>query len=207
MKLVKPLPTKARIRQTVRLPIADGAHDGDFITFEAWDETAEHIAIGLGDWRRTPTPLVRVHSECLTGDVFGSQKCDCGKQLHEAIGKLAAEGGILLYMRQEGRGIGLYNKIDAYALQARGFDTFEANRMLNFPDDMRQFAPAAQMLEALGVRRVRLLSNNPEKAKQLAAHGIDVVDVVATGVYENDHNRRYLETKNAKAGHSIKLKT
>ena len=206
MQLVKPVSKKALVRQTVRLPITDGAHNGDFMTFAGLSDAAEHIAVGLGDWRGATAPLVRVHSECLTGDVFGSQTCDCGKQLHEAIGRLAAEGGVLLYMRQEGRGIGLYNKIDAYALQARGFDTFEANRMLNFADDQREFEPAARMLEALGIARVRLLSNNPDKATQLIAHGIDVVETIATGVFENPHNRRYLETKGTKAGHRLPLK-
>jgi GTP cyclohydrolase II len=196
---------KPRIRQLVRLPLEDGRLEGDFVTFEDLGDEDEHIAIGLGDWRGKATPLVRVHSECLTGDVFGSQKCDCGKQLHEALGMLSKEGGILLYMRQEGRGIGLYNKIDAYALQARGYDTFEANRLLNFPDDLREFAPAARMLEALGMRKVRLLTNNPEKARQLAAEGIDVVEQIATGVFANEHNRHYLETK-SKAGHKIDWK-
>ena len=123
-------------------------------------------------------PLVRLHSECLTGDVVGSTGCDCGPQLQETVGRLAEHGGVLLYLRQEGRGIGLYNKIDSYVLQDGGFDTFQANRLLGRGDDEREYGVAADMLRALNLCRVRLLTNNPDKVGQLRAHGIDVVDVV-----------------------------
>lgn len=150
-------------------------------------------------------PLVRVHSECLTGDVFGSLLCDCGPQLHEAISCFAREGGILLYLRQEGRGIGLYAKLSAYALQKKGLDTFEANRHLNLPEDARSFEPAAQMLSALGVPRVRLLTNNPDKASQLERYGIGIESTIPTGVYLNPNNRRYLEAKVRHKQHTIPL--
>lgn len=195
-----------KIRQVVRIPIGKDAVEGDFVTFENLGEAAEHLAIGLGSWRAAAVPLVRVHSECLTGDVFGSQRCDCGPQLEEAIQRLAKEGGILLYMRQEGRGIGLYNKLDAYALQDRGFDTYESNRMLNFPEDLRSFSAGARMLAALGVKTIRLLTNNPDKREQLARHGIEVKETAPTGVFVNEHNKRYLEVKNEKGGHQLALK-
>jgi GTP cyclohydrolase II len=144
-----------------------------------------------------------LHSECLTGDVFGSQRCDCGLQLNEAIEKLSEEGGYLLYLRQEGRGIGLYAKIEAYLLQTAGLDTFEANERLGFGDDERNYRCAAEMLCALGVKRIRLLTNNPDKVRQLVAFGIDVVATVPTGVYVNQHNREYLRAKAGKGQHSF----
>src|SRR5690606_14203700 len=122
----------------------------------------EHFAVGFGKWKEQPTPLARIHSECLTGDLFGSRHCDCGDQLNESLSRFRNSGGILLYLRQEGRGIGLYNKLDAYALQARGADTFQANRLLGLGDDLRSFDVAAEMLRALGKTEIRLLSNNPD---------------------------------------------
>ncbi len=206
MKLTKLLSklfgnTKATIRQCVRVPIDN--LEADFITFKGLVDGEEHIALGLGDWRNANQPLVRMHSECLTGDVFGSGKCDCGEQLKESIREIHQVGGLVLYLRQEGRGIGLYNKLDAYALQARGLDTYEANRRLGLKDDLRDYAAAAQMLSALNKNTVRLLSNNPDKIQQLRDLGINVIEEVSTGVFLKPANRDYLKTKVVKTNHRI----
>jgi GTP cyclohydrolase II len=193
------------ILSQVRIPLLGGLVEADLFAFAGLADAKEHIALGLGEWRQTPSPLVRLHSECLTGDVFGSAKCDCGPQLREALQRCAVEGGLVLYMRQEGRGIGLYNKLAAYALQEGGLDTFEANHAMNFPDDLRDYAPAAQMLQALGVKSVRLLSNNPEKTRQLEKWGVVVEERVSTGVFANVHNARYLHSKALKSGHHLAL--
>jgi GTP cyclohydrolase II len=148
---------------------------------------------------------VRVHSECLTGDLLGSARCDCGAQLHEAVEQIAAEGGFLLYLRQEGRGIGLYAKVDAYALQDTGLDTYEANVALGYGADERDYTVAAQMLRALGVGRLRLLSNNPDKAAQLERLGIEVDAGVRTAVHLNEVNARYLATKASRGAHLLEL--
>ena len=142
---------------------------------------------------------MRLHSECLTGDVLGSARCDCGPQLREAVERIAEGGGYLLYLRQEGRGIGLYAKLDAYVLQDAGLDTYEANRALGYDDDERDYAVAAQMLAALGVDRVRLLSNNPDKAAQLTRHGIVVTEEVPTAIHRSPDNHRYLAAKARRA--------
>ena len=196
---------KAVVRQSVKIPVKDGKYTGDFITFHGLAEEEEHFAIGLGDWRTTKQPLIRIHSECLTGDTFGSTRCDCGKQLDEGIEKIAQQGGLILYLRQEGRGIGLYNKLDAYKLQDKGYDTYEANRLLNFPDDMRSYVCAAQMLDALKIKKVKLLSNNPKKTSGLKKRGIDVVDIHRTGVFLNEDNLVYLLAKSVKTSHTIEL--
>ncbi len=193
------------IKSLVRIPILDGDTYGTFISFKGLEAGAEHFAIQLGVLKPGQTPLVRVHSECMTGDVFGSQRCDCGPQLHESLGKIARHGGFLLYLRQEGRGIGLYAKFDAYVLQDQGFNTFEANRRLNFPDDMRSFDVAAQMLKALGHERIKLLTNNPDKVGQLREAGIAIQDVVPTQLFANQHNHRYLAAKARHAQHNIAL--
>lgn len=166
----------------------------------------EHLAL-VSPGKAQGAPLVRVHSECLTGDAFGSLRCDCGPQLQESMRRLAlTEGGILIYMRgHEGRGIGLANKMRAYALQDQGLDTVEANRALGLPDDARDFAQAAQMLRALGHEEVRLLSNNPEKAASLQRHGITVSRVEPLVMPPNPFNARYLETKAQKFGHALPL--
>jgi GTP cyclohydrolase II len=197
-------PPRVEIRTTVTIPILDGAGKGVFHTFGGFSDGGEHFAIALGQ-QGHDVPLVRVHSECLTGDVFGSQRCDCGPQLNDALHRIGKEGGFVLYLRQEGRGIGLYAKLDAYVLQDQGLDTFEANERLNFPHDMRDFTPAAQMLLALGVRRIRLLTNNPDKAKQLEAAGIEIAEIVPTGVFVTEHNIQYLEAKVRKHAHRIDL--
>ena len=202
----------AQVRTAVRVPLRfpDGfAAAADVHTFHGLIDGREHLALGLGDWRGARAagrlPLVRPHSECLTGDVFGSERCDCGPQLREAVERITATGGFLLYLRQEGRGIGLYAKLDAYALQDTGLDTYEANRALGRGDDERDYAVAAQMLRALDVDRVDLLSNNPDKAVQLQEHGIDVVRRTATAVHLSPSNARYLQAKVSTTAHTIAL--
>lgn len=198
----------AGIRTKVRVPIR--FHDGwstvvDVFTFTGLVDGKEHLALGVGDYGHAATPLVRPHSECLTGDVFGSERCDCGPQLREALERIGETGGYLLYLRQEGRGIGLYAKLDAYALQDQGLDTYEANRALGHGDDERDYTAAAQMLAALGVADVRLLSNNPDKAMQLAALGVTVVERIPTGVHLSASNVRYLRAKVEHTGHTLAL--
>jgi 3,4-dihydroxy 2-butanone 4-phosphate synthase/GTP cyclohydrolase II len=165
----------------------------------------EHIALVMGD-PSTPEPvLVRVHSQCVTGDVFGSQRCDCGAQLDEALKRIAKEGrGVLVYMRQEGRGIGLHNKLRAYALQDDGLDTVEANQALGFPPDRRDYGIGMQILIDLGVRQMRLLTNNPTKRAGLVGYGLEVVERVPLLTQPNPHNVRYLEAKRTKLGHFLK---
>ena len=183
-----------------KLPLED-LPETQIVAFRGSDDGQEHVALVVGAFGGRP-PLARLHSECLTGDVFGSLKCDCGPQLKAALRLIGAEGGgILLYLRQEGRGIGLANKLRAYALQDRGVDTVEANRRLGFSDDPRDYAHAAAMLRALGVERVRLLTNNPAKVAGLEAAGIAVVERVAHHMPANPHNADYLATKRKKSGH------
>ena len=177
------------------------ATPGRLITFHGLIDGREHLAIGLGEPSRVP--LVRPHSECLTGDVLGSERCDCGPQLREAVARITAAGGYLLYLRQEGRGIGLYDKLDAYALQDTGLDTYDANVALGHRPDERDYAVAAQMLQALGATTITLLSNNPDKRRQLLDHGIVITDQIPTGVHLSDTNARYLATKIHRGGHSI----
>lgn len=192
-------------RASVAIPLGEQAQPTRFVSFDHLHDGKEHIAILYGQPEQDEAPLVRLHSECLTGDVFGSQRCDCGEQLHEAQRLLADQGGVLLYLRQEGRGIGLYNKLDAYALQDKGIDTYTANEMLGFGHDLRDFRPAAEMLKSLGIQSIRLLSNNPHKASQLEDFGIEVVDRIDTGVYINRHNAAYLKAKVDQQAHSILL--
>ena len=199
------VPHGPRILTETRIPLLGGIAEADVFAFSGLSDGAEHIALALGPWRTQSQPLVRLHSECLTGDVFGSARCDCGPQLRESLGRLAKEGGLVLYMRQEGRGIGLYNKLAAYALQDTGLDTFEANHAINFKGDLRDYEPAAQMLAALGFKKIRLLSNNPDKKSQLEKFGIEVTERVSTGLFANSHNARYLHTKALKSGHLLSL--
>ena len=198
----------AAVRTSVSVPLhfADGyATTAEVVTFTGLADGLEHLALGLGDWRAAATPLVRPHSECLTGDVFGSQRCDCGPQLRESVERIADAGGLLLYLRQEGRGIGLYAKLDAYALQDAGLDTYAANRALGHADDERDYTAAAQMLAALDVPAVRLLTNNPDKAAQLTALGVQVVEQVPTGVHLTPANARYLRAKREHTAHTLDL--
>ena len=184
------------------LPI-EGLPATQIIAFRASDDGQEHVALLVGGFAGNP-PLVRLHSECLTGDVFGSLKCDCGPQLKEALRIIGqAGGGVLLYLRQEGRGIGLTNKVRAYSLQDRGLDTVDANRRLGFADDERDYGHAAAMLKALGIDRVRLLTNNPDKVKGLERAGIEVAERVAHQMPANPHNADYLATKRKKSGHLL----
>ncbi|MCO8269999.1 GTP cyclohydrolase II [Actinoplanes sp. TRM 88003] len=207
---------EATLRQQVSVPLRFGdgyATTARVMTFDGLVDGKEHLALGLGDWQRAlkksaaggRAPLVRPHSECLTGDVFGSQRCDCGPQLREAVERIAEQGGFLLYLRQEGRGIGLYAKLDAYALQDAGLDTYEANVALGRGEDERDYTAAAQMLLALGADRIRLLSNNPDKAIQLEKSGIEVAQRVPTGVHMSAANVRYLATKASHTAHTIEL--
>jgi GTP cyclohydrolase II len=200
--------TTATVRSRVPIPLrfSDGfAVTAEAVTFGGLADGAEHVAFVFGDLVRAGTPLVRLHSECLTGDVFGSARCDCGPQLREAVERISAVGGILLYLRQEGRGIGLYRKLDAYALQDQGLDTYAANTALGLPEDARDYTAAAQMLTALKAERIDLLSNNPDKAHQLADHGITVHRTVPTGVFATGSNIRYLRAKVSHTGHTIAL--
>jgi GTP cyclohydrolase II len=207
-----PLPA-ATIRTQVLVPLrfADGyAATARVFTFDGLADGQEHLAFGLGDRAAALTsagggsvPLVRPHSECLTGDVFGSQRCDCGAQLREAVERIADSGGYLLYLRQEGRGIGLYAKLDAYGLQDTGLDTYEANLALGHGEDERCYLVAAQMLHALGVSRVALLSNNPDKAWQLRRFGVTVTERVPTGVHLSAANAHYLATKARRGAHTL----
>jgi GTP cyclohydrolase II len=209
-----PLPA-ATIRTQVSVPLrfADGYATGARVfSFDGLVDGQEHLAFGLGDRAAGLTsadsgavPLVRPHSECLTGDVFGSQRCDCGAQLREAVERIADSGGFLLYLRQEGRGIGLYAKLEAYALQDGGLDTYEANLALGHREDERSYLVAAQMLRTLGVARVALLSNNPDKARQLRRFGVTVTARVPTGVHLSDANARYLATKARRGAHALDI--
>jgi GTP cyclohydrolase II len=209
-----PLPT-ATIRTQVPVPLrfADGyATPARVFSFDGLVDGHEHLAFGLGDRASAarpavqgPAPLVRPHSECLTGDVFGSERCDCGAQLRESVERIAASGGYLLYLRQEGRGIGLYAKLDAYALQDTGLDTYEANLALGHGEDERSYLVAAQMLQALGAPRIALLSNNPDKARQLHRFGVTVTARVPTGVHLSAGNARYLATKARRGAHTLEL--
>jgi len=185
-----------------RLPL-DDMPETQIVAFRASDDGQEHVALLVGAFGGKP-PLVRLHSECLTGDVFGSLKCDCGPQLKEALNIIAASGGgVLLYLRQEGRGIGLANKIRAYSLQDRGLDTVDANQRLGFADDERDYGHAAAMLRALGIDRVRLLTNNPAKVEGLESAGIAVTERVAHQMPANPHNADYLGTKRKRSGHLL----
>ncbi|MCX4408813.1 GTP cyclohydrolase II [Streptomyces sp. NPDC059837] len=193
-----------RTRVTVPLRFGDGySVDAELVTFHGLTDGKEHLAVVLG--KPGATPLVRLHSECLTGDVFGSARCDCGPQLREAVEQIAERGGVLLYLRQEGRGIGLYNKLDAYALQDQGLDTYAANAALGLPEDGRDYTAAAQMLQALGIDDLDLLSNNPDKAEQLRDLGVTVSHRVPTGVFTTAHNVRYLRAKVLQTQHTLPL--
>ncbi len=188
------------VRTRVSVPIKGNVH-AEMVSFSIDGQPAEHMAILFPGWEKQKSVFVRIHSECLTGDVFGSRRCDCGAQLDEAIQRFTGEGGVILYLRQEGRGIGLYNKLDAYSLQIeKGHDTFEANQHLGFPADARDFRIAATMLLDLGIRSVRLLTNNAQKTTEIKSAGILVTEVVPTQLHITDENLFYLETKR-KSGH------
>jgi len=190
------------LEQQVRLPTELGMFR--LYMYRSDEDDLRHIALTMGSPAECDAPLVRVHSECLTGDVFGSLRCDCGEQLRRAMKEIARQGcGVLLYLRQEGRGIGLGAKIHAYALQERGLDTVEANETLGFAADMRDYAVAAQILRDLGVQRIRLLTNNPAKIAGLEKAGIQVLERVPLIVPSTPYNRKYLQAKKEKLGHLL----
>jgi len=195
------------IASRARLPVA-ACEDTEIVAFRSADDLREHVALVVGVQNGDRAPLVRLHSECLTGDILGSLKCDCGPQLHAALEAMAAEAqgggwGVLLYLRQEGRGIGLINKLRAYRLQDFGFDTVEANNRLGLPTEARDFPVAARMLELLGVHAIRLMTNNPAKVAALAECGVEIAERVPHQLPANPHNERYLATKRDRTGHLL----
>jgi len=197
----------AEVRNCVTLPLqleAGLVTRTQLVTFCGLVDDREHLAVVFGDALDRATPLVRLHSECLTGDVLLSARCDCGPQLRECLTTMRSSGGILLYLRQEGRGIGLYNKVDAYGLQDLGLDTYEANRVLDFDEDLRTYRVAAQMLLALGVRSIELMSNNPDKSLQLHEAGVTVAATRPTAVHATTANLAYLRAK-ARHGHLLQI--
>ena len=187
--------------ETVKMPTDFGEFDCHL--YRILTDSSHHLALSRGIIDPEKPTLVRVHSECLTGDVFHSQRCDCGGQLAAALKQIAAEGGVLLYLRQEGRGIGLSGKIHAYKLQEQGLDTIEANEKLGFASDLRDYGMGAQILDDLGVRRLRLLTNNPKKVIGLEGYGLEIVEQLPITMLANKHNEKYLATKRMRMGHTL----
>ncbi len=187
--------------ETIDLPTDYGPFDCHL--YRSHTDNSHHLALTRGKIDPDSPVLVRVHSECLTGDVFASRRCDCGSQLHIALEHISEDGGVLLYLRQEGRGIGLPAKIQAYKLQEEGLDTVEANEKLGFPSDLRHYGMGAQILHDLGVRKIRLLTNNPKKVVGLEGYGLEIIDQVPIRSKINPHNERYLQTKRDKLGHHL----
>jgi 3,4-dihydroxy 2-butanone 4-phosphate synthase/GTP cyclohydrolase II len=202
--LGKAAPALIQRTETVELPTEHGVFQLHAFVERGHSDEQPHLALTMGNVAGGPPPLTRIHSECLTGDVLGSRRCDCGEQLDRALRQVASEGrGVLLYLRQEGRGIGLLNKLRAYKLQDAGYDTVEANHQLGFPADARDYRIAAELLRDLGVAGVRLLTNNPAKIDGLSSYGIDVIERAPLQVEPDDTNRRYLDTKRVKLGHLL----
>ena len=188
---------------SVQMPTEQG--DFDLVAYKQKDTEQEHVALIKGTWTEDESVLVRVHSSCLTGDVFGSCRCDCGEQLQKAMQLIEKEGkGVIVYMNQEGRGIGLLNKLKAYKLQEQGLDTVEANLQLGFGMDDRDYGVGAQILRDLGVRKMKLMSNNPRKRTGLIGYGLEIVENIQLLVEPNPHNAKYLNTKRVKMGHTLK---
>ena len=174
------------------------------VAFQEKNSSNEHLALVKGSWKPEDPVMVRVHSSCFTGDILASMRCDCGEQLHKAMEMVEKEGtGVILYMNQEGRGIGLLNKLKAYRLQEQGMDTVEANLHLGFQTDQRDYGVGAQILRHLGVTKLRLLTNNPKKRVGLIGYGLEIVDNISLRVEPNPHNKKYLQTKRDKLGHEI----
>lgn len=195
------------IEQIVDVDMPTSRGDFNLVAFREINSGMEHLALVKGQWNENEPVLVRVHSSCLTGDIFGSCRCDCGPQLHKAMDMIEKEGkGAIIYMNQEGRGIGLINKLKAYKLQEEGFDTLEANIKLGFKGDERDYGIGAQIIRSLGIKKMRLLSNNPKKRTGLVGYGIEIVENVSIEIESNIHNETYLITKRDKMGHVLKLK-
>lgn len=188
---------------SVRMPTAYG--DFDLVAYKQIHTGEEHLALVKGEWEKNEPVMVRVHSSCVTGDIFGSMRCDCGDQLHGAMQMVEKEGkGVVLYINQEGRGIGLMNKLKAYKLQEQGLDTVEANLKLGFKMDERDYGVGAQILRDLGISKMNLITNNPTKRAGLIGYGLEIVDTVTLQIKPNQHNKKYLDTKKQKMGHDLK---
>jgi len=195
------------VEQKVRVKMPTEHGDFDLVAYEDKTNGEEHLALIKGEWDENEPVLTRVHSSCITGDIFGSCRCDCGPQLHAAMKKVQEEGkGIILYMNQEGRGIGMLNKLKAYKLQEEGYDTVQANEKLGFKADQRDYGIGAQILRDLKVRKMRLMTNNPKKRTALIGYGLEIVENIPLEIESNQHNRFYLETKRDRMGHEIKVK-
>ncbi|MBS1934410.1 MAG: bifunctional 3,4-dihydroxy-2-butanone-4-phosphate synthase/GTP cyclohydrolase II [Bacteroidetes bacterium] len=198
------LKTDSLIEEIVRVDMPTQYGHFKLIAFKEKNTSNEHLALIKGEWKKDEPVLVRVHSSCFTGDILGSLRCDCGEQLHKAMQMVEAKGtGVILYMNQEGRGIGLVNKLKAYKLQENGMDTVEANLHLGFPMDKRDYGVGAQILRYLGVTKINLISNNPKKRAGLLGYGLEIVDTVPIEVAPTPHNEKYLQTKRDKLGHQI----
>ena len=196
------------IRREVEVTMPTRYGDFDLIAFEEKLTGDVHLALKKGEWTEDEPVLVRVHSQCVTGDIFGSKRCDCGDQLARAMMQVEKEGrGVVLYMKQEGRGIGLINKLRAYKLQEQGLDTVEANEALGFDMDHRDYGIGCQILRDLGVRKLRLMTNNPKKRIGLAGYGLEIVDRVPVEIAPNEVNHEYLQTKRDRMGHLILAET
>ena len=200
------LKTESLIEKQVQVKMPTEYGDFEMIAFKQTTNDMEHLALIKGEWSESESVLVRVHSSCMTGDIFGSCRCDCGPQLQEAMKLIEKEGkGVIVYMNQEGRGIGLLNKLKAYKLQEEGLDTVEANEKLGFAPDQRDYGIGAQILRFLGVKKMKLISNNPKKRTGLVGYGLEVTENIPLEIKSNKHNRFYMETKKNKLGHSIKM--
>jgi len=198
------LKTDSLIEEIVRVDMPTNYGHFKLIAFKEKETNEEHLALVKGEWTADEPVLVRVHSSCFTGDILGSLRCDCGDQLHAAMQKVEQEGkGVVLYMNQEGRGIGLFNKLKAYKLQEEGLDTVEANLHLGLPMDARNYGVGAQILRYLGISKIRLMSNNPKKRAGILGYGLEIVESVPVRIAPNPHNQKYLETKRDKMGHEI----
>lgn len=200
------LRTESIIQRDVEVKLPTEFGDFRLIAFRQMTNAQEHLALVKGEWKKNEPVLVRVHSSCLTGDIFGSCRCDCGPQLHKAMEMIEKEGkGAIVYMNQEGRGIGLLNKLKAYKLQEEGYDTVEANIELGFKMDERDYGVGAQIIRDLGITKLRLMTNNPTKRAGLLGYGLEIVENVPLEISSNIHNKLYLETKKEKMGHTLKL--
>ncbi len=198
------LKTECLVNEDVRVNMPTKYGDFELIAFKQINTGEEHMALKKGSWQKDEPVLVRVHSSCMTGDILGSLRCDCGEQLHAAMKMVEAEGkGVVLYMNQEGRGIGLLNKLKAYKLQEEGMDTVEANLELGFGSDERDYGVGAQILRQMGITKIKLISNNPKKRAGITGYNLEIVETVPIEIIANSHNQKYLETKRDKLGHQI----